>query len=150
MTLKKFSELYNNSRHQNVPEHCRPNKQFKENSANELTKSILAWFQFHKIKAWRQASEGRVLLAKQYTDVLGHTKTIGTNTYIPRSKAAKGIGDICAVHQSKFITLEVKYGKDIQLDVQKKFENEITKAGGIYLIIRNWDSFIFQIEPLLK
>ena len=38
--------------------------------------------------------------------------------------------------------LEIKYGKDTQGDDQKKYEQDITKAGGVYLIVRNMDSFI--------
>lgn len=150
MTLREFSTLYNNTKYSHIPEHCRPNRQFKEGSANELTKSILFWFEFHGIKAWRESSEGRYLAPKTVKNVIGKTVTLGKGTYIPRSKGAKGLGDVSAVIKGLFTSWEVKFGKDRQSEVQKETQNDIEKSGGKYFIVRNWDSFIFQVMPLMK
>ena len=152
MTLKAFSELYNNSRHQNIPEHARPIKIFRENSANELTKSIIAYLEFKNIQCFRQSSEGRMLPAKQIKNVIGQTITVGSNKWIPRSKGGVGKSDISATlpPHGKRLEIEVKYGKDKQSDVQKEFQKQTESMGGIYLLVKNWDSFIYLITPLIK
>ncbi len=151
MSLKEFSELYNNTKYATIPEHARPNRQFKENSANELTKAILFYFEFYGIKAWRESSDGRYLAPKTVQNVMGKTVTLGKGTYIPRSKGAKGLGDISAVMKGGvFTSWEIKYGKDKQSEVQKATQKEIEESGGKYYIVRNWNSFIFQVTPLMK
>src|SRR5678816_2579205 len=96
MTLREFSELYNNTKYGHIPEHARPNRQFKESSANELTKSVLAYLEFKGIQAFRQSSEGRMLPAKQIKNVIGQTITVGSNKWIPRSKGGVGKADLSA------------------------------------------------------
>jgi len=152
MTLKAFSELYNKSRHLTIPEHARPVKIFRENSANELTKSCLAYLEFHGIQCFRQSSEGRMLPAKQVKNVMGQTITLGQNKWIPRSKGGVGKADLSATlpPHGKRLEIEIKYGKDKQSDDQKKFQAEVERMGGIYLLVRNWDSFIHLITPMLK
>src|SRR6267154_3668958 len=146
MTLREFSELYNNTKYGHVPAHCRANHQFKENSANELTKSVLAWLEFKGIHAFRQSSEGRYLAPKTVKNVIGRTVTLGQGKYIPRSKGAKGSADITATLPplGRRCEIEIKYGKDRQSDVQKEFQKEVESMGGIYIIVRTWDGFLFE------
>ncbi len=148
MTLKEFTTAYYDKRYKSstVPAHAQPRKPFHENSANELTKTVLAYFEFKGIKAWRQASEGRFIRGKEYTDWAGRPRE-EKGTFIPRSKAAKGIGDICAL-TPRFTSIEIKYGKDRQSDDQKKFQKEIENSGGIYMIVRTWEDFYLQITKL--
>lgn len=152
MTLKQFSELYNKSRHQNIPEHARPIKVFKENSANELTKSVIAYLEFKGIQCFRQSSEGRMLPAKQVKNVIGQIITVGTNTWIPRSKSGVGKADISATlpPHGKRLEIEIKFGRDVQSDAQKEFQAQVESMGGIYLLVRDWSSFIYLITPLIK
>lgn len=147
MTLKEFSQLYYDKLYakSTVPVHAQPRKLFKESSANELTKTILAYFKMRGIKAWRQASEGRFIKGKEYTDWAGRKKE-EKGFYIPRSKAAVGIGDICCINNGLFTTIEIKYGKDRQSDDQKKFQSEIESSGGRYMIARTWEDFHTQIN----
>jgi hypothetical protein len=44
----------------------------------------------------------------------------------------------------------VKYGKDRQSNDQKKYEQEVTKAGGIYLIAKTFDGFIEWYDAFLS
>lgn len=150
MTLREFSDLYNNTKYGHIPVHARPNRQFKENSANELTKSILFWFEFHGIKAWREASEGRYLPPKTVKNVMGKTVILGSGTFIPRSKGAKGLGDVSAVISGLYTSWEIKYGKDRQSEVQKETQKEIELSGGKYFIVKDWSSFMFQVKPLMN
>ena len=66
---------------------------------------------------------------------------IGSMQYIPTT-GTKGSADISAVIEGKAYKIEIKYGKDRQSDVQKAYEQSITSAGGVYLIVRTMDDFV--------
>jgi hypothetical protein len=51
MTLKDLAKWYAQDKFSNIPEHCRPKKTFSDAGANELTKSILVYFELKKVKA---------------------------------------------------------------------------------------------------
>lgn len=152
MTLREFSDLYNKSRHLSIPEHARPVKIFRENSANELTKSVLAWLEFNNIHAFRQSSEGRFLAPKTVKNVMGKTVSLGQGTYIPRSKGAKGAGDItCTLPPfGRRLEIEIKFGNDRQSDVQKEYQKEVEAMGGIYIIVKSWDGFMYDYKRIME
>lgn len=148
MTIKEFSKAYADKKWSKIPSYGRPEKQFKDNSANELTKSMLAWFEFNGIYAYRQSSEGRFIQPKKVKNVLGREITLGKGTWIPRSKGGKGLGDVSAIINGLFTSWEVKHGKDKQSDVQKETQAKIEASGGRYFIVKNWDDFMFQVEKV--
>lgn len=154
MTLREFTTIYNEWKYRDrtVPEHARKLTKFSEGSANDLTKAVLAWFEWKGIKAYRQASEGRYIPEKRITNVLGQSIIAEKGKFIPRSKGAKGSADISAVipPHGKRMEVEIKYGKDRQSDDQKKFQSEIEAMGGIYFIVKTWDGFIFEIKKYVK
>lgn len=144
MTLKDLSSAIIAKKYGNIPSHARPAVKYSDSSANELTKAILAYFDLKDIKAWRQASEGRYIKGKEYTDWAGRKKE-EKGKYIPRSKAAVGIGDISSVINGLFVSWEVKVKKDFQKPDQKEFQSELEKSGGKYHIVRNWDDFYKKV-----
>jgi hypothetical protein len=149
MTLRELSKAISDKNHPNVPLHCRPNKPLSDSSANALTKAIIAYFDYKGIKAWREASEGRYLKGKEYTDMFGRKKE-EKGMYIPRASSNKGAGDIMAVipPHGKMLSVEVKHGKDYQKPDQKEFQKELESMGGIYIIVKTWQDFEFQINKL--
>jgi hypothetical protein len=40
------------------------------------------------------------------------------------------------------VKIEVKIGKDRQSEAQKRYQENIEKAGGIYYIAKNFDDFV--------
>lgn len=149
MTLHDLATAYMALKYKAIPAHCRPVKKFTDNSANNLTTAILAYFEIQGIKAWRQASEGRYLPEKRVANVIGQMITVEKGRFIPRGKATKGASDIMAIgYGGRIICIEVKYGKDYQKPEQKGFQKEIEDSGGIYFIVKTWNDFIFQITPL--
>lgn len=149
MTLKELSTAIIAKKYSSIPAHARPIVRLGEGSANELTKSILAYFEFKGIKAWRQSSEGRFIQGKEYTDWMGRKKQ-EKGQYIPRAGGAKGSADITATLPplGRRLEVEVKYGKDRQSPDQKKFQEEIEAMGGIYIIVRTWDDFITKMKQI--
>lgn len=113
----------------------------KANSANKLTKAVIKFIRLSGGQAERISVTGRTInTRKTYTDILGHRKTIGSVKYIP-SAMTKGSADISATIQGKSVKIEIKWGKDHQSLAQAKYQAEVEKAGGIYLIVHTFDQF---------
>ena len=54
----------------------------------------------------------------------------------------KGTADVSATIQGKSVKIEIKIGKDRQSEEQKKYQQQIIKAGGYYFIATSFDEFI--------
>lgn len=152
MNLKELSELITNHEQKNIPVHCRAPKRLNDNSANDLTTSIIAYFKYMrevanvKMFAERQGVEGRYRQGQQVTDVIGRTRLM-KGMYLPANNG--GAADIKAMIRGRAIEIEVKYGKDVQSELQKKYQKKIEAGGGIYIIVKTWDDFIMQIDNYL-
>lgn len=104
---------------------------WNDNSANELTKSVIAFLQFNGCQAERINTMG-VYRKKYRTDgvAIGGQWTKGTGT--------PGSADISATIKGMSVKIEVKYGKDRQSDVQKAYQKAIEEAGGTYIIVKTF------------
>jgi hypothetical protein len=128
--------------HPNLPDYARIIKIPTDSSANGLTKLVIKWIELHGGQAERINTMGRMVdKRKIVTDVLGRKGMIGSMSYIPTT-GTRGSADVSATVQGRSIKLEIKIGKDRQSDAQKAYEASVTKAGGIYLIVRSMDEFI--------
>jgi len=128
-------------RYPEIPPDLLPFKPIKVNSANERTKAVIKFIRLSGGQAKRISVTGRTIdTRKTYTNILGHCKQIGSVKYIP-SAMTKGLADISATIQDKSTKIETKWGNDRQSPTQAKYQAEIEKAGGIYLIIRTFDQF---------
>lgn len=125
----------------NVPDYALPKTQYNPNSANGLTKCICDFLNLSGHQAERINTMGRMVdNRKTYTDVIGRTKTIGSAKYIPTT-GTKGSADISATIKGRSVKIEVKYGKDRQSQDQKAYQEMIERAGGVYIIAKNFDTF---------
>ena len=148
---KRLVELYladNRERYPSLPDYARYVYAYKENGANALTRCVIDWIIFSGGQAERISTTGRAIDNTQTsTDVLGRQRTIGCVEWIPGT-GTKGSADISATiipKNGKYaasVKIEIKYGKDKMSENQKKYEANINSSGGIYLIVRNMDSFI--------
>lgn len=130
-----------------VPDHCRPMPSNKANSANSLTKCVIKFIQLTGGQAERISVQGQFVDSRKVvTDVLGFKKTIGSVEY-RKSSMTKGSADISASIKPKgynyaaSVKIEIKWAKDMQSKDQKKYEQQIDLAGGVYVIIRTFDEF---------
>lgn len=150
MTLRELQDkIYAQDikRHAKMPVHAVPKKKFSDATANKFTTAILAYLKFKGVKlAYRQSTEGRYRQGEQWVDAIGRMRVM-KGRFIPAAK--KGLGDVTAVIKGKYVSIEVKIGKDIQRDDQKKFEADLTDAGGAYMIVRDWSDFITKIKKYL-
>jgi hypothetical protein len=69
-------------------------------------------------------------------------------TYTP-STGTKGSADISATIRGRSVKIEVKQ-KDKQSEVQKQYQQSIEKAGGVYMIFRNFDDFIIWYNDFIS
>ena len=160
-TRARINELYLNyqrKRSPNFPEHARLTYKRRDNSANALTQCILDYFKYNGWQAERISTTGRYIdESKVVTDVIGRVRKIGTGKWIPGT-GTKGSADISATlpitigeHRIGLsLKIEVKFGKDKQSADQKNYEEQIKSTGGVYLIARNMDDFINDIDNLIK
>ena len=112
---------------------------WNDNSANALTKCIIQFltysgFQAERINTMGVYREGKKIQVGENSRQLKGTWTPSTST--------KGSADISATIRGRSVKIEVKYGKDRQSEVQKKYQESIEAAGGTYFIARNFDEFM--------
>lgn len=134
----------------NLPDHARIIKMPSDSTANGLTRLVIKWIELHGGQAERINTMGRMVdKRKIVTDVLGRKGMIGSMSYIPTT-GTRGSADISAVIKSRAVKIEIKVGKDRQSDLQKAYEQSITSAGGVYLIVRTMDQFIEWFDETIK
>jgi hypothetical protein len=121
---KHLIELWRNS----LPERFKDMKPkaYDPKKANGLTKMICDWINYNGGQAERISTTGRYIVAQR--------KWI-------KGSGTKGSADISATINGKSIKIEVKIGKDRQSDNQKRYQEMIERAGGIYYIAKDFDSF---------
>lgn len=149
-SIQKLKDLYMldaRKKHPNVP-YLYPYP-YHDRTANALTKCIIDYIKLSGYQAERISVTGRLInKQKIVTDVLGHKRLVGSVKYI-KSSMQPGTADISATINGRSIKIEIKKNRDKQSDAQKKYQQEVERAGGIYVIIHNFDEFIDFFERLI-
>ena len=121
----------------------------KDNTANELEKSICKFLTLSGHQAERIKNMGRVLdNTKIVKDIIGISRTIGSKQYI-RGTGTNGTADISATIKGRSVKIEVKIGADKQSEVQKQYEQSIIDSGGQYWIAKDFDMFMFHYDAFI-
>jgi len=126
-----------------IPENYIPLTDWKDNSANSLTKCVIAWITYMGGQAERISSQGQYREGKKIqvgTGTLSHSKQL-PGKWTP-GQSTKGTADISATIKGRSVKIEIKYEKDRQSDVQKEYQAAIERAGGVYIIVRTFDEFV--------
>ncbi|MRR24254.1 hypothetical protein EG830_14880 [bacterium] len=113
-------------RHPAVDKRYLAPRQFRDDSANDLTKCIVAYITLRGGFASRINTTG-VYRAK-------------LNRYTPTGQK-KGIADIIATFRGLALQIEVKFGRDRQSSEQQAVEQAHRQAGGLYYLARDFTSF---------
>ncbi len=128
--------------HPNLPPDYIPKTMYKDSTANGLTKAICDYINYHGYQAERINTMGTAREKKTTAGkVIGVTWTKGTST--------AGSADISATIKGRSVKIEVKI-KDRQSEAQKRYQEHIEKAGGIYKIFRDFDSFVEWYENFVS
>jgi len=124
-----------------MPEYARSGKKYRDNTANGLTQCVIDWIRLNGYQAERINCTGRYIDNSQvFTDVVGRTRSIGSGQWLP-SSGTKGTADISAVIRGRAVKIEIKM-KDRQSEDQKRYQAEIERAGGVYLLIHSLTEFV--------
>lgn len=108
----------------NLPIKAIPRTNYKDTSANDLTKCVIDFLRLKGHYATRIQSQGQKR---------GNVMTYGTTQ--------RGTADIHACINKIHVSLEIKFGVDKQSAVQKQVQHEVEQSGGIYLLIRDFEQF---------
>jgi hypothetical protein len=133
----------------NIPEAYIPKTDWNDNSANALTKCVIAWIQFMGGQAERISSQGQYREGKKIpvgSGILAHTKQL-PGKWTP-GQSTKGTADISATIRGRSVKIEIKQ-KDKQSEAQKQYQQAIENAGGVYIIVRNFDDFVVWYEQFV-
>jgi hypothetical protein len=129
--------------HPNYPQDYIPKTMYKDSTANGLTRAICDYINYNGYQAERINTMGTAREKKTTAGkVIGVTWTKGTST--------AGSADISATIKGRSVKIEVKIGKDRQSDAQKRYQENIEKAGGTYIIAKDFDSFVEWYNQFIK
>jgi hypothetical protein len=87
--------------------------------------------------------------AAKVKDMDGVSRTVGKGKWT-KSTSTAGSSDISATIKGRSVKIEIKYGKDTQSDAQRRYQESIEKAGGTYLIVKNFDEFVTWYDEFVK
>lgn len=115
---------------------------YRDDTANGLTRCIIDYLHFNGCQAERINTTGRPVDERRIvSDVAGHQRQIGSIRWI-RGSGTNGSADISATIHGRSVKIEVKIGRDKQSDAQRRYQQEIEAAGGIYLLVHNFTEFV--------
>ena len=132
-----------------VPDHALAMSKWSDTSANGLTKCVTGWIQLNGYQAERINTMGVYREAAKVKDVDGISRTVGKGKWT-KSTSTAGSADISATIKGRSVKIEIKYGRDIQSDAQKRYQESIERAGGIYLIVTNFDIFVTWYDNFIQ
>jgi hypothetical protein len=132
------------------PDYAMPMEKFSDASANELTKTICKFITYIGGQAERISNQGQYRdNTKTVTDVLGRKRTIGSGQWT-KGQGTNGTADISAMYRGKSYKIEVKFGKDKMSEAQHKYKESVERAGAIYMIAKDFDTFIDEFRNYAK
>lgn len=137
-------------------------KRYKQGSANELTKTIIQWMNWNGFVVWRNNTMGVFDGAKAAKQVLVLVKSVLFTRKLPtlqdirsliarnyrKSHERKGVADIIGYQKKtgRFVSIEIKHGKDSLSPEQKAFLEQAGRNGGIAIVAKDMDGFLSEIN----
>ena len=137
--LKQLHVAGIRERYPSLPEAAIAVPAYSDRTANGLTKCIVAYITFIGGWATRVNTAGRMI--DRGTEV--RQKMV----YIPGT-TKRGTADIMGVVRGVAVSIEVKIGRDRQSAHQRQVEHDVTNAGGVYYIARDFESTYRFINEL--
>ncbi len=139
--LKDLYLSADEKKYPSIPAYARATPSYSDKTANGLTKCIIDFINLSGGQAERISNTGRQIDNRiTVLDVIGRSKTIGSMEWV-RGTGKNGTADISATIKGRSVKVEVKIGRDKQSQDQKNYQKEVERAGGIYFIARNFESF---------
>lgn len=112
-----------------------PKPKYQYNTANGLTRAIIDFIELHGGQAERISIAGR---PHEVRNIAGRVCGVQWT----KSHMTVGTADISATICGRSVKIEVKIGADRQSQAQKEYRRAVERAGGVYYIARDFDSFV--------
>lgn len=118
----------------------------KVDTSNGITRAIINFLIWSGHDANRMTSAGRIApgLERQASGTL-----LTVKKFIP-SGTRKGTADIHAIINGRHVSIEIKIGRDKQSEAQLKEQARVTRAGGIYVVIKTIEEFFAWYDMNIK
>lgn len=117
-------------------------KNLKDDSANGIMKCIERFHAMIGGVAERVHTKGGMVdNRKTYTTATGFKQKVGSVEW-RKTTGRKGTADMSIMYNGLSVKCEVKFGSDRQSDDQKKYEQDITSAGGIYIVVKSFEDYL--------
>lgn len=129
--------------HPNFPKSYIPKPKREDTTANGLTRCIIDFITLHGGQAERISITGK---ANEIRNNCG--RVVGVKW--TKSHMTIGTADISATIGGRSVKIEVKIGTDRQSEAQKKYQQQIEQAGGLYYVARNFEDFVKWYNSLWK
>ncbi|MBF2709957.1 hypothetical protein [Flavobacterium soyangense] len=130
-----------------------PKTIYTDATTNGLTRCVIDYISFNGFQAERINSTGAIKdNRKTSTDVLGNIRTIGSVQFI-KSNTQTGTADISSTIKGRSVKIEIKCeatGDNKQSKGQIEYQKQIEAAGGVYLIVRNFNQFYEWFNEFVK
>lgn len=104
-------------------------KLWSDKTANGLTTCVCDWIKYNGGDAQR-------------VNTTGTMRKINGEMKWTHSGSRRGSADVHAIIGGRAVSIEIKIGKDRQSDDQKKEQQRIENAGGIYFIANDMNQFV--------
>ncbi|WP_302257298.1 hypothetical protein [uncultured Alistipes sp.] len=115
--------------HPNFPEYAIPPQSYRDDTANGLTRCVVDFVRFHGGQAER-------------INTTGVPEQRGGRIVWRKSNTTKGSADISATIAGRSVKMEIKIGADRQSEAQRRYQVAIERAGGLYVIVKDFTSFV--------
>ena len=151
--LKELALMQLKDKHPNIPEHALARPFYTDKTSNGLTKCVVHFIRLRGYQAERINSTGRLLERKSKSMSIFHSsRNINTGKWI-KGSSTNGTADISATIKGRSVKIEIKCratGDHYQSADQKKYQKEVERAGGIYIIVRDFDSFLEWFKTFIR
>lgn len=146
--LQSLEYAWRKQRSPSVPDFAIPATKYKDDSANALTKCVIDFLTYSGFQAERINTMGKRIDNRKQVETVAGKREIGSVSWI-KGTGTRGSADISAVIKGRAVKIEIKYGKDRQSTDQKIYQQTIENAGGVYVIVKDFDGFIDWFNTIL-
>jgi len=114
---------------------------FIEKSANDIEKAIERFAKIAGFLAERTKVQGRQMEAKYKDTPFGRVQT--QQAKFVTGTGRKGSSDMkLLIPNIGYVACEIKFGRDTQKKGQIKYQQDIERNGGIYIIVKTFEEFL--------
>lgn len=118
-----------------------PKRKKKSSPANELTNAIMDYAKLN------QCAAARINVMGIYDQSLGKYRKSGSTIGVEDINITYPL-TINGMKLGLTVAVEVKIGKDEQSEAQKKRQDRVEKAGGVYIIAKTFDTFKADFDSI--